>query len=47
MEVLDLLGKEGLVGGGGGVDQLSSAAEDKWLALLNGRTSVAGWRETQ
>lgn len=29
-----------------GLDQLSSAMEDKWLALLNGIKSVEGWRET-
>lgn len=31
----------------GGADQLSSASKDKWLALLNGKTSVSGSRETQ
>lgn len=36
VEVLDLFR---------GLDQLSSAMEDKWLALLNGRNSVEGWRE--
>lgn len=33
------------VGGGGVLDQLSSAVEDKWLALLNGRKNVEGWGE--
>lgn len=28
-----------------GLDQMSSGVEDKWLALLNGRTSAGGWRE--
>lgn len=36
VEVLDLFR---------GLDQLSSAMEDKWLALLNGRKSVEGWKE--
>ena len=36
VEVLDLFR---------GLDQLSSAMEDKWLALLNGSKSVEGWRK--
>ncbi|KAK5897180.1 hypothetical protein CesoFtcFv8_010266 [Champsocephalus esox] len=36
VEVLDLFR---------GLDQLSPAMEDKWLALLNGRKSVERWRE--
>lgn len=36
VEVLDLFR---------GLDQQSSAMEDKWLALLNGRKSVEGWKE--
>lgn len=36
VEVLDLFR---------GLDQLSSAMEDKWLALLNGRKIVEGWKE--
>lgn len=36
MEVLDLFR---------GLDQMSAAVEDKWLALLIGRKSAEGWRE--